>query len=183
MEPHKYFNKENFIYVWYLRLKWYQQPAFIFYIFYLIFAFTLTTPYTIISWFLAFVIAPIVVIHLWSSKQLRIFGRIVFTLSTISLMPFFANPEPSISSFKEKEVLRKAEKEDFEIKAACRTYVKTRLRDPDSYQQISWSINKIDSDGGYEIYHQFRAKNGFGGYNSELWILTYRDNRVVSHRL
>ncbi|WP_416243452.1 hypothetical protein ACLSSQ_00320 [Azospira sp. APE16] len=42
-------------------------------------------------------------------------------------------------------------------------YLKSNLRDPDSYQGIAWG-KVTPKDGGYSVYHRYRAKNGFGGY-------------------
>ena len=42
-------------------------------------------------------------------------------------------------------------------------YLKKNLLDPDSYQGIAWG-KVTPKDGGYSVYHRYRAKNGFGGY-------------------
>lgn len=42
-------------------------------------------------------------------------------------------------------------------------YLKSSLRDPDSYESIEWSEVK-ETSTGYVVRHKYRAKNGFGGY-------------------
>jgi len=42
-------------------------------------------------------------------------------------------------------------------------YLKSVLKDPDSYQPISWGNVQEFSDG-YTVRHTYRAKNSFGGY-------------------
>lgn len=44
-------------------------------------------------------------------------------------------------------------------------YLKARLKDPDSYQSIGWGkVTKLES-GGYQTWHEYRAKNSYGGYD------------------
>lgn len=43
------------------------------------------------------------------------------------------------------------------------TYLKENLKDPRSYESISWS-KVMHKDGYYIVRHKYRAKNGFGGY-------------------
>lgn len=43
-------------------------------------------------------------------------------------------------------------------------YLKKTLRDPDSYQSITWYQVMKRSDGYFVVRHRYRAKNGFGGY-------------------
>jgi hypothetical protein len=61
---------------------------------------------------------------------------------------------------------------------------KEYLKDPDSYQSISWSaVQQVNNNSQYKYYvrHKFRAKNGFGGYAIEEMIF-YLDEQgfVVS---
>lgn len=42
-------------------------------------------------------------------------------------------------------------------------YLKSTLRDPDSYEGIEWSEVQ-ETSSGYMVRHKYRAKNGFGGY-------------------
>jgi hypothetical protein len=44
--------------------------------------------------------------------------------------------------------------------------VKARLRDPDSFEHEKTLIAPVDKQGRHAIIMQYRAKNGFGGYNS-----------------
>lgn len=48
---------------------------------------------------------------------------------------------------------------------ACEDNVKSRLRDPDSYKRIQMLLPTNVSDGEKILRWDFRAKNGFGGYN------------------
>ena len=49
-------------------------------------------------------------------------------------------------------------------------HFKQHLRDPDSYQESSSQSKTYTNEGAYhgiEVYYvQYRAKNGFGGYNN-----------------
>lgn len=42
-------------------------------------------------------------------------------------------------------------------------YLKSTLKDSDSYEGISWN-KVIESDNGYSVRHKYRAKNSLGGY-------------------
>ena len=46
-------------------------------------------------------------------------------------------------------------------------HLKSTLRDPDSYQSVEWGQVTSSGDGGSTVRHKYRAKNGFGGYNTE----------------
>jgi uncharacterized protein YyaL (SSP411 family) len=43
------------------------------------------------------------------------------------------------------------------------TYLKENLKDPRSYESISWS-KVMQKDGNYFVRHKYRSKNSFGGY-------------------
>lgn len=43
------------------------------------------------------------------------------------------------------------------------TYVKERLRDPDSFQHVETRITPVDASGAHRLIMQYRANNGFGG--------------------
>lgn len=42
--------------------------------------------------------------------------------------------------------------------------LKRVLKDPDSYESVSWGQVHSDGNGGYTVTHTYRAKNSFGGY-------------------
>jgi hypothetical protein len=44
-------------------------------------------------------------------------------------------------------------------------YLKDRLKDPDSYESISWGEVSKNEQGNYVTWVKYRAKNSFGGYN------------------
>ena len=57
-------------------------------------------------------------------------------------------------------------------------YVKSNLKDQSSYESIEWSpVQKTEK--GYVVRHKFRAKNSFGGYVVEEYIITLNDNGDV----
>ena len=45
-----------------------------------------------------------------------------------------------------------------------RKALKGMLKDPSSYESISWGKVHSDGNGGYTVTHTYRAKNSFGGY-------------------
>jgi hypothetical protein len=49
---------------------------------------------------------------------------------------------------------------------SCERVLKEKLRDPDSYKRDSDFVNMSNSGSEKEVRWFFRAKNGFGGYNS-----------------
>mgnify|MGYP001382673009 CR=1 FL=1 len=51
-------------------------------------------------------------------------------------------------------------------------YLKSNLKDPDSYQSIEWSAVSKSSGGGFMVRHKYRAKNSFGGYVIENQVFT-----------
>ena len=67
-------------------------------------------------------------------------------------------------------------------------YLKSNLSDPDSYQEISWSVvvklndSKEEGFPKYQVRHKYRAKNGFGGYvvEEKIFRLDYLGNVVDS---
>lgn len=62
----------------------------------------------------------------------------------------------------------------------AKKYIKNNLKDPDSYEGIEWSPVQETNDG-YIVRHKFRAKNSFGGYAIEEYIITLnKKGNVVS---
>jgi len=54
------------------------------------------------------------------------------------------------------------------------------LRDPDSYESISWSLVDKNSDGTYQVTTSFRARNGFGGMDREtLTFVIASDGKTI----
>ena len=43
-------------------------------------------------------------------------------------------------------------------------YLKKHLKDPSSYESISWGQVVKNPNGGFLVRHKYRAKNSFGGY-------------------
>lgn len=60
--------------------------------------------------------------------------------------------------------------DEISAKVYCEDIIKKQLRDPDSYQFVEASV--VSTSGSYNQYGsalvQFRARNGFGGYNAGL---------------
>jgi hypothetical protein len=54
-------------------------------------------------------------------------------------------------------------------------YIKTQLREPDSYEHIETRITPVDSDGNHTLIMQYRARNGFGGMAVELATATVKN--------
>lgn len=61
-------------------------------------------------------------------------------------------------------------------------FVKRNLRNPDSFEHISTSIEPKDSEGQHALSMRYRAENGFGGMNVEQ-ISAEIDNSDCSFRL
>ena len=60
-------------------------------------------------------------------------------------------------------------------------YVKQHLKDPDSYQSREWTKMITNSKGNYSVTHEFGAKNGFGGYNTERWMFELdKDGHILN---
>lgn len=65
----------------------------------------------------------------------------------------------------------------------CEENVKSRLRDPDSYKKIQMLLPTKVSDGEKILRWDFRAKNGFGGYNvstAECIVKKERDGSILT---
>lgn len=58
-------------------------------------------------------------------------------------------------------------RDSIKMQVALESQVKESLRDPDSFELISYGGGMIDADGTQPILMKFRARNGFGGMNVE----------------
>ena len=58
-------------------------------------------------------------------------------------------------------------------------YLKTSLKDPDSYESISWGKLQKNSNG-YSVYHKYRAKNSFGGFVVEEHIFNISEDGTIT---
>ena len=59
-----------------------------------------------------------------------------------------------------------------------KSYLKSNLKDPGSYDGIEWSKVLQRSENGYMVRHKYRAKNSFGGYvieNKIFYLTEYGD--------
>lgn len=53
---------------------------------------------------------------------------------------------------------------DSSVVVGVKSYLRSTLKDPSSYQEIEWSPSGVNNAGQYYIRHKYRAKNSFGGY-------------------
>ena len=60
----------------------------------------------------------------------------------------------------------------------AKKYIKSSLKDPSSYESIEWSPVQKTTDG-YMVRHKFRAKNSFGGYVIEEYVITLNERGEV----
>ena len=58
-------------------------------------------------------------------------------------------------------------------------YLKSTLKDPDSYESISWGTVQKNNDG-YSVYHKYRAKNSFGGYVVEEHVFNISEDGIIT---
>lgn len=49
--------------------------------------------------------------------------------------------------------------------AAFKRYVKSQMRNPDSFDHISTRVTPVDENGQHTLLMEYRAENGFGGMN------------------
>lgn len=69
--------------------------------------------------------------------------------------------------------------------STIKAYLKRNyLRDPSSYEAIDNYGFEKRNDGEYQVFHHFRANNGFGGKNEEtiLFILSGDCKKVIRMR-
>ena len=68
-----------------------------------------------------------------------------------------------------------------DVRAGVQYYLKHHyLKDPKSYESISWSEVGTDELGEYYIRHRYRAKNSFGGYVvEEKTFYLDKDYRII----
>lgn len=60
-------------------------------------------------------------------------------------------------------------------------YIKSRLKDPESFEAIEWGKVVLVPGGTYQVRCLYRAKNSFGGYVMEQLLLELdRDGNVTS---
>ena len=55
------------------------------------------------------------------------------------------------------------------------SWVKEKLRDPDSYNHIETRITPVNEKGEHVLVMKYRAKNGFGGMNVESLVVTVKN--------
>jgi len=59
-------------------------------------------------------------------------------------------------------------------------YLKSTLKDPDSYESIEWG-SVVETSSGYKVRHKYRAKNSLGGYIIENAIFNMdKDGNVLN---
>jgi len=70
-----------------------------------------------------------------------------------------------LAKFKQEQEILSEKRTNAIIEATH--YLKSNLRDPDSYESIQWGTLNELKNGSYSISNTYRAKNGFGGINVE----------------
>lgn len=55
------------------------------------------------------------------------------------------------------------------------------LKDPDSYESISWSEPIKLDENTFQVIHKYRAKNGFGGYTVEEALIYYNTKGDITN--
>lgn len=106
-----------------------------------------------------------------NSKEANLYLAGLISVVVIILVIVIENPiHFSFKSFEKssaKEIKVKNDPYDNSV-IQVKEYIKYSdyLKDPDSYDPISWSeVKRIDNE--YVVMHTYRAKNSFGGYNVE----------------
>jgi hypothetical protein len=64
---------------------------------------------------------------------------------------------------------------DSKYRQGVKDYLRSNLRDWDSYESVKWSYAEEGSNGNVTIIHKYRAKNGLGGYNLTTQIFELND--------
>jgi hypothetical protein len=95
-------------------------------------------------------------------------GAVIFLFATIGLIGFISSSQEQSLKPEEKQQ-QEAEKQNEWYKEnshyLCEEHLKEQLRDPDSYKR-NGDFSIIEDNGNEKgITWNFRAKNGFGGYN------------------
>lgn len=102
--------------------------------------------------------------HSASGELLRRIVLFVFVIAVVICVKMGTNDQPSSfshSSTVDQEAVYNS-KWDGSVRQA-ESAVKATLKDPDSFQSISWGkVQKVP--GGYMVALSYRAKNSFGGY-------------------
>ncbi|MDB4388210.1 hypothetical protein N9Z03_02250 [Akkermansiaceae bacterium] len=60
-----------------------------------------------------------------------------------------------------------------QLEPFVKDYLKQTLKDPDSYEAVSWDNFHSVGGGKYSVSHTYRAKNSFGGFNLETQSFIY----------
>ena len=133
--------------------------------------------------------------HFWIKDNIAV--RLQSTYSYIQLS-FYNMPKYGVKFFQdevERDLrIKKEVEEEFSNKKSypvqnsawdgsvwqAKKYIKSQLKDPDSYESIEWS-NVVKNDNGYCVRHKFRAKNSFGAYTVEEYIIYLNEKGTVTY--
>ncbi len=69
--------------------------------------------------------------------------------------------------------------DEYAVQATFESLIKKQLRDPDSYEFISAEPTGPEQSDGRLWTIQYRAKNGFGGYNVGTAVVSCDSTRMV----
>ena len=64
--------------------------------------------------------------------------------------------------------------------SAFTNMVKARLRDPDSFEHILTLVTPVNASGRHRISMTYRARNGFGGMNTEVATGSYSNASCIA---
>jgi hypothetical protein len=104
-------------------------------------------------------------------KDLPVAGKVafIFVFSAL-LLNFFRGQSLTPEQKTQKEAQEKKERVDAwfseDAQYSCETDLKKKLRDPGSYERGEDFTTPSDNGSEKIITWEFRAKNGFGGYNA-----------------
>lgn len=104
-----------------------------------------------------------------------------FGLVLIVLVGFIMQPDKkNFNSIHDKV---KNSQWDGSVDVAERYLKRNLLKDPSSYESISWGKVAKNPDGSYQVTHTFRARNGFGGMGKETitFIISSDGSRVINY--
>ena len=64
--------------------------------------------------------------------------------------------------------------------SAFANIVKARLRDPDSFEHVQTRVTSVNASGRHSIRMTYRARNGFGGMNTEVATGSYSNASCIA---
>jgi hypothetical protein len=117
-----------------------------------------------------------------NQKQQDLKNGCIGCLSVSAILALGVVACSALFSPKEQAVKEKADEWYDKISDnTCERVLKKQLRDPDSYRANSDFLTTEDTGTQKKLTWEFRAKNGFGGYNAGIAVCTVmKDSSSVS---